>query len=378
MRSGSGVREGETLSEEPRPDLSAEAAPYLLTESPLALRERMKEAEAALQEAVRRKSIAAEDVRRAESALKSASDDYLRALEAAVDEQRLAASAPLVRHPGLPDILDADVRLILKRMNGWDEQEHAAAQQELRKTGIRAVGPLLRVMQKEALRRDRFSMAVAGLSVFAIVLSLLGMANGVGSGSEPFFVFLLLVLVSLVNTTRPTRMQKRAAEALANYDDARVIGPLAEGLELDDNYTRGVAAAALRRLLPRVRASDAGLVSREHLQKLYRALSSDDLNLVLAVLHGLEQIGDEEAIPHVEKLTTRPAFSQAERNVRAAANDCLPGLQARLGRQGVGATLLRAASSPVGDEEDLLRPAARSALSSGEPLLRAVMERENT
>ena len=353
---------------EPPSDLMEMNAPG--PNSPAALRLGLRDAEVRLQEALRRKSIADEDLTRADAQYRAASEAYVRSLEAVVGEQHLDAVLPLARGSVEDDALDVDVRYILRRLDSLFDHEKESAEKELWELGVRAVGPLLRVMQKEAERRDRWSMGVAGFSVFAIMLSMLGIAAEVSATSAPVYAFLLLVLVALVNTTRPTKMQRRAAQELAKFDDARVIGPLVEGLALDDPYTRGIAAAGLRRLLPRVRASDSGLIGKDHLQRLYRLLGQDDLNLVVAILRGLEQVGDEEAIPYVQKLAHRPAMSDAERRVRAAANECLPALRERLGREGAGGLLLRAARSPESEVESLLRPAAQSAAAVSDSLLR--------
>ena len=339
-------------------------------DSPAALKARLRESELVLQEAQRRKSLVEDELKRLESVFRADCESYVRALEATVAEDRLQASVPLTRGSAEDEILDVDVRILLKRMNSDAKRERAGAEKQFKSLGIRVVGPLLRLMEKEARRRDKWSMAVAGVSVFAIMVSLLGIATEVNRSSEPLYLFLLLVLVALVNTTRPTRTQKRAAQELARFDDARVLGPLAQGLELDDHYTRTVAAEGLKRLLPRVRASDAGLVSKEELHRLYRTLDSEDLELVLRILQGLEQIGDEDAIPYVEKLRSLPAFTSQEHRVRGAAADCITTLKARLGREAVGSTLLRAARSPKSGEGNLLRPAAESAPSNSEMLLR--------
>ena len=312
-----------TESEAETSDLPIESVNPL--DSPISLKSRLRETEIALQDALRRRSIAEEEVKRVESLHQAARDTYVRALEATVEEQRLRSSAPLMRGSAEDEVLDVDVRYILKRMNSWEEQESASAEKELKALGFRAVGPLLRLMEKEARRRDKWSMIVAGVAVFAIMFSILGMATEINRASEPLYVFLLLILVSLVNTTRPTKTQKRAAQELARFDDSRVIGPLAQGLELDDHYTRSVAATGLKRLLPRVRASDAGLVSKEQLHLLYRTLDSEDLNLVIAILQGLEQIGDVEAIPYVEKVRNRPAVSAA--GVAVAASPSRPSVR---------------------------------------------------
>ena len=350
-----------------------EANPFALPESPAALKQRLREAEAELVEAQRRLLIAQQNVSLAETDLREAGRAYTEALETALEDRGQSRVLLQSRKEAEDELLDMDVMSLLKKLDSVADSERLAAENEMRSLGFRAVGPLLRIMEREAMRRDRWSMVVAGVAVFAIVLSFLGVFMGVSGGGEPLYVILLILLLSLVNTTRPTKLQKRAAQQLANYDDARVIGPLADGLELSDNYTRSIASAGLRRLMRRVRASDAVHVSKDHLGKLYRALGSEDQKLILAILQGLEQIGDEDAVAHVEKLANRPAVSEMERKIRAAARECLPALHARL-RDNPGATLLRAAYSPADESEGLLRSAAITPDANPEILLRSVGE----
>ena len=159
-----------------------QSSPYLLAQSPEVLRESMRQAEWALKQALRIKSAAEEDVRRAESAYRRVTAEYVRSLEATVEEQRLNAPNALTRSSAEPDVLDVDVQLILRRLESGEERARRDAEEELRRIGIRAVGPLLRIMQREAVRRDRWCMTVAGVSMFAIVLSVLGMVNDVSGG----------------------------------------------------------------------------------------------------------------------------------------------------------------------------------------------------
>jgi hypothetical protein len=150
----------------------------------------------------------------------------------------------------------------------------------------------------------------------------------------------------------------RPTEAEPDRNDVpRSVGLLIEQLDAVDNHARVVAHEALADLLPRLRAEDAPLLTREHRARLYRALRFSsrfqwpihkDVPLVVAILKALEQVGDARALPEVERLAVR----SREPRIRTAAQSCLPALRERIAQEREQARLLRPADSP-----SLLRPA---------------------
>ena len=79
----------------------------------------------------------------------------------------------------------------------------------------------------------------------------------------------------------------------------------------------------------------------------------EDTGLTLCVLRALEQAGDAEAIPAVERLNS-PVWG---RRIFQAANECLPFLQARADQHRLAQTLLRPSACSVETSDVLLRPA---------------------
>jgi hypothetical protein len=124
---------------------------------------------------------------------------------------------------------------------------------------------------------------------------------------------------------------------------------------------------AITRLLLHLKATDASLLNPRQRKWLYRFLRSDTLysssNFKIAILHALEQIGDEDALPCVQGVV-----NARDRKVRSAAQECLSSLQQRL--QGTEQTLLRS-SSDDSTASALLRPSETSPETDPQTLLRA-------
>jgi hypothetical protein len=167
-------------------------------------------------------------------------------------------------------------------------------------------------------------------------------------------------------------VSSEVVDALLRIDDPRAIGPIAEAL--DRSSTRWVAEEVLIRLLPLVMASDSGQLSEEQLACLYRNLRRKNPRFVLACLFGLQQIGDESALPHVKRLAELTGRRPYTRQIRETAQASLAYLEDRLTREHDRRTLLR----PAGEAADFLPrpsfeptdPLPRSARKPTDDLLR--------
>lgn len=172
--------------------------------------------------------------------------------------------------------------------------------------------------------------------------------------------------------------QKAAAQQLAAYDNIQGIGPLAEALEWPDPAIRALAARSLTRLLPQLNASDAGLLSVNARGCLYRCLkignARHEETLLLAILKALEQVGDEAALPYVQRLVDSQPVTRAQIRVRQKAVECLPFLESGASQRRGHDILLRASSMDSAQPEILLRPAASGAITESDQLLRAGIE----
>ena len=169
---------------------------------------------------------------------------------------------------------------------------------------------------------------------------------------------------------------RKTIELLTEAAGTQPVAALIEGLEITDE--REFAMSVLKELLPRLQSSDAPLLSPRHHNILNCQLTRKPIfrfpsrtDFILATLKAHEQIGGTDDLPTVERLAKGEGSAKQNYNIRKAAQECLPYLQARSEGQDLRQTLLRASSESADSAANLLRPA--SAASSADPaqMLRA-------
>lgn len=238
---------------------------------------------------------------------------------------------------------------------------------------------------RQNMRRTAVGISAVALALSAIMLlakHLAGMESVARFTTSPAFLATFMVLWTAVcvllaaGTLKPQRRRARLVEAVARRDDIGAAGALMDGLSMDSPRARRVAAERLIHLLPLVRASDADQFTPERRARLNRILATPvesalykdvrdlfrpavdrEVRLRVAILRALEQVGDASALPAVQRLARQTPRTPGERAIHAAANECLPSLQARADHDRRSRTLLRAADSPA-PASALLRPAA--------------------
>ena len=196
----------------------------------------------------------------------------------------------------------------------------------------------------------------------------------------------------LLGSTGGIFPEKRLLDVLAVLEDVALIGTILDHIPSSASLTGGTLRRTLREtlqnLLPRLRASDANLLSEQHRSLLNHELQRHRFNLSaintsakqaeeqaeldVAILKAWEQVGDERALTFVQQLADMTAASPAKKRVREAAEQCLPYLEARVGEQRQTQTLLRASIVPTEVGDILLRAATPHASpAEAEQLLRA-------
>ncbi|HSV74292.1 MAG TPA: hypothetical protein VLH79_11085, partial [Chthonomonadales bacterium] len=148
---------------------------------------------------------------------------------------------------------------VLEKLGSRKETQRAQAEAVIGSLGAFAPDALMAVLRDEGEQRRRrrklIWVALAALVVLMVVPAATGSGHNVGVFGGMFTAICGWAAVSTV--------QKNAARKLAEFDDIRSTGFLLEALEYDDKQLREIAAAKLTVLLPRLKASDAVLLTEE-------------------------------------------------------------------------------------------------------------------
>ena len=263
-----------------------------------------------------------------------------------------------------------------------DEQETALTTTDGATIGPAETEALLEIARKEAesyrslrLATRRTQRLFGGLFCILSAMWIIGLLFGRGGGIS---IFPFIILIASMGGAAMSQSYKAAAGKLAQVNDVRAVGMLAEALGSGDRDLTAVARKALRRLLPQMQFSDAPLLTAEQRDILNRFLpqvvTREDRAFSLAILKAYEQVGDEKSIVVVEKLTNSPV-AQFDSELRQAAIDCLPYLRDSVARRRESQVLLRASHSEEARPETLLRPASAAPTNDdAQKLLRPVGE----
>ena len=286
--------------------------------------------------------------------------------------------------PAFPQLDKAECERHLRGLNSYKRQIREASLRQ-----IAALPPehLLQLMREGARlyrRRYRLSSNVELLSLVACIPVGMLLFLVAGVGEKPIGVLCLLIVCFAVGWhifMVPWRMYRALVGVLEHTEDLNLIGPIISMYVRPDGIgqKRVVLGNTLARLLPRLRFDHAGLLTVEQKQDMLRLLpinmdSKDeaeravDWNMALQALKALEQIGDESAIPAVQRLTSY-IFNQ-NTMVQQAAEQCLKHLRSNTGRHKEMQTLLRASAVAEVAPGMLLRPADGHAATPPEQLLR--------
>ena len=237
------------------------------------------------------------------------------------------------------------------------------------------------IYRQRAYRGTLISLGVLG-GVTLSGMALMALFNPVANIGNMVFLAIgitSLILAAWLHTYLPQRARRSLVDLVSTLDDPRFIGPALTMLVPDgitesqtsralNPHVRNSIVIALKNMLPRLRASDNLLLSRDQMKTLLFLLDKpyNDPPLTHSVLRALQQIGDESAIPVVERLARSQRGVIAER-----ANETLEYLRDRLDQKRQAQTLLRAsgASESIGSDA-LLRPVANVGDPAPEQLLR--------
>ena len=159
-----------------------------------------------------------------------------------------------------------------------------------------------------------------------------------------------------------------AAQSIVRLNDKRAIpGMLQLAFDAPLRSTGRHACAVLLSLLPQVTERDTGLFSGIDIENVNRAVGQQlEPELILALLHTLDAVGNGSSIRRVHRIAKRSRFEA----VRAAAVRTLEVLEAREARARLAQSLLRGALPPHAPAEEMLRAAIPRAPEQPDELLR--------
>ena len=202
------------------------------------------------------------------------------------------------------------------------------------------------------------------------------------------FLFLTTMFVIIVVQVFASRLLLRMcsqavprfdAEEIAKLGGTKAIEPLFAALKVVSRKQRPAIHDALTSLLPQLRANDAHLLTSnmrnrirtwlgEQVNTDWNVLCPDDMRI--AALKALEQVGNTDDIPVVEKLANLKTRTPEQERVKQAAIECLPMLREHCGEAASAQTLLRASNAEDARPDTLLRAATGLPETSPAELLR--------
>jgi hypothetical protein len=284
------------------------------------------------------------------------------------------------------------LRRLVDRMGSLLPWRRQKARADLLTLGREAVDPLLTLYRREeGSRKGRtsfYTYLAGGTIAFALfsVTGLLFTGSGFWGGLTGLALLLLILVLPLGTIQSETRRQALLANALALYDDPRVIGPLTQALHFKQGSTlapvktRKPAMEALTSLLPRLESDMGDLLDAQQRDSLYRELVggaghySRDHSFKLAILAGLRAIGDIGALPYVRRLEARYERLPAA-DLKRAIRHCLEILEPLADQERNRQMLLRATASEAETPQTVLLRAAQGAPATDpQQLLRATEE----
>lgn len=185
-----------------------------------------------------------------------------------------------------------------------------------------------------------------------------------------------VVALGATQLHRLTLMSRHArmAHSILREENPEAVGRIAEAALWPDGRIRAAAMSTLARLLPRLKASDAGILTSSQRGclngLLNRTTAQEYPETVVALLRALEQIGDVSAMRYVQSLVDMPGRSARIAAVREAARECLPVLAERARLNTDPQVLLRPAEAPGAPSEILVRPASGAPVADDMMLVR--------
>lgn len=262
---------------------------------------------------------------------------------------------------------------------------------------------IMALLQKEAVSRKK-EVGITALYTLSSLLPVLYMTrvamHDYATIQWQFLLWMLMSAGTVVGlvwaaSRRSYRQKHFLARELEKSHDITTVGPLVDALKVENMSVRNLTKRALTHLLPKMQATDGGLLNDKQRDILLRQLAISpadkgyrdvrelfsraayqrELVLRLSILKALEQVGGAKELPAVERLSrglpSLHSGTKVPKAVRQAAKECLPYLQSRAHGQRASEQLLRPSSADATTGDVLLRPASSHIEVLPEQMLRA-------
>lgn len=234
---------------------------------------------------------------------------------------------------------------------------------------------LIDALQAIFARQVYKSLAV--FAAYTLLISFFSICLTKGTAWIAPVVGMALVAATSNVAISPRYQGRYTLYALTQTDEVRVLGALI-GATSYPWAKHSAVIRAIKRLLSRVTDENAGLLNREQQNRLWeigvtRRIHHDgcDTAFALCTLRALSHIGNSEMLARMQWIG-RNYFDQAYPvSVIELARQLTPLMEARIQRQQVPETLLRASNLPANMPDTLLRATSAATPEPPEQLLRA-------
>lgn len=193
----------------------------------------------------------------------------------------------------------------------------------------------------------------------SVLLYTLTTVNPTMAGVELIILIELNLLLGIITRVpalllgqyRAKQRLRCISNALSDFEDVRVIGPLLESLSSASPFNRNRVKEGLEHAFALLCSPSIPLstMQKRAIKDILHSTDPSEIQFKIQLLKVLPHLGDETFIPIVENLTL--GRSTRLRYVRNAARECLPSLLSRADRLAVSRFLLKPSS---GTEQSLL------------------------
>ena len=257
------------------------------------------------------------------------------------------------------------MRLLARRRSHWSDEP-----------GLRQLSSLQIVILQEYIAAREKERHWIELTTLFFMLWATAFYVFMGNYGTAILLFLAegLFFSAFLNAARQYRY---AVYALTQTDDMRVLPTLIQATRHKWGWHPQVRAAILR-LLQQVTKEHVGLLDDAAQKRLWQTVfelqvvtKDYDPEPALLTLHALNAIGNQATLVRMKRLVGGSKWLGMDQYILSTAQELIPVMEARLQRQQIPATLLRAAEIPTSQPETLLRAATANACEPTGQLLRA-------